>query len=62
MKADLLDKVRLKRIFEPLVAVEPNGGAFAWSGGVIFTDAMGFHVVVSHFETRLQRSKQKVWN
>ena len=53
VKVDLLDKVRLKRIFEPLEAVEPNRGSFVWSGGVIFTDAMGFHVVVSHLETRL---------
>ena len=57
MKVDLLDKVTLKRIFEPLEAAEPNGDAFARSGGVIFTNAMGFHVVVSHLETRLRRSK-----
>ena len=54
--------MRLKRIFEPLEAVEPNGGAFAWSEGVIFTNAMGFHAVVLHLETRLRKSKQKVWN
>ena len=46
VKADLLDEVRLKRIFEPLEAVEPNGGAFAWSEGGIFTDAMGVHAVI----------------
>ena len=62
MKVDLLDDVRLKCIFEPLEAAEPNGGAFTRSGGVIFTDAMGFHTIVSHLETCLQRSKQKVWN
>ena len=62
VKPDLLDEVRLKRIFEPLEAAEPNGGSFARSGGVIFTDAMGFHVVVSYLETRLRKSKQKVWN
>ena len=60
MKLDLLDEMRLKRIFEPLEAAEPNGGAFAWLGRV--TDAMGFYVVVSHLETRLRKSKQKVWN
>ena len=49
MKPDLLDEVRLKRIFKPLEAAEPNGGAFARSRGVIFTDAMGFHAVVSDF-------------
>ena len=54
--------MRLRRIFEPLEAAEPNGGSFARSGGVIFTDAMGFHAVVSHLETRLRKSKQKVWN
>ena len=53
--------MRLRRIFEPLEAAEPNGGSFARSGGVIFTDAMGFHAVVSHLETRLWKSKQKVW-
>ena len=62
VKPDLLDEVRLRRIFEPLEAAKPNGGSFARSGGVIFTDAMGFHAVVSHLETRLQKSKQKVWN
>ena len=62
MKVDLFDEVRLKCIFKPLEVAESNGGAFAWSGGVIFTDAMGFHAVVSHLETRLRRSKQKVWN
>ena len=62
MKPDLLDEVRLKCIFEPLEAAEPNGGAFARSRGVMFTDAMGFHAVVSHLETRLRKSKQKVWN
>ena len=62
MKPDLLDEIRLKRIFEPLEAIEPNGGAFARSGGVIFTNAMGFHAIVSHLEILLQRSKQKVWN
>ena len=62
VKPDLLDDVRLRRIFEPLEAAEPNGGSFARSGGVIFTDAMGFHAVVSHLETRLRKSKQKVWN
>ena len=62
MKPDLLDEVRLKRIFKPLEVVESNGGAFARSRGVIFTNAMGFHVVVSHLETQLRRSKQKVWN
>ena len=62
VKPDLLDEVRLKRIFEPLEAVEPNGGSFARSRGVIFTDAMGFHAVVSHLETRLWKSKQNVWN
>ena len=56
-KPDLLDKVRLKRIFEPLEAAESNGGAFARSGGIIFTNAMGFHAVVSHLETRLRKSK-----
>ena len=54
--------MRLRRIFEPLEAAEPNGGSFARSEGVIFTDAMGFHAVVSHLETRLRKSKQKVWN
>ena len=54
--------MRLKRIFEPLEAAEPNGGSFAKSGGVILIDAMGFHPVVSHLETRLRKSKQKVWN
>ena len=58
----MLDEVRLKCIFEPLEVAESNGGAFAWSGGVIFIDAMGFHAVVSHLEIRLRRSKQKVWN
>ena len=62
VKPDLLDEARLRRIFEPLEAAESNGGSFAKSGGVIFTDAMGFHAVVSHLETRLQKSKQKVWN
>ena len=62
VKPDLLDEVTLRRIFEPLEAIEPNGGSFARSGGVIFTDAMGFHAEVSHLETRLRRSKQKVWN
>ena len=62
VKPDLLDKVRLRRIFEPLEAAEPNGGSFAKSRGVIFPDDMGFHAVVSHLETRLQKSKQKVWN
>ena len=62
VKPDLLDEVRLKCIFEPLEAAKSNGGAFARSGGVIFTNAMGFHTVVSHLETRLRRSKQKVWN
>ena len=54
--------MRLRRIFEPLEAAESNKGSFARSGGVIFTDAMGFYAVVSHLETRLQKSKQKVWN
>ena len=54
--------MRLRRIFEPLEAAEPNGGSFARSGGVLFTDAMGFHAVVLHLETRLRKSKQKVWN
>ena len=62
VKPDVLDEVRLKRIFEPLEAAEPNGGAFAKLGGVIFTDAMGVHAVVSHLKTRLRKSKQKVWN
>ena len=62
VKPDLLDEVRLRCIFEPLEAAEPNGGSFARSGGVLFTDAMGFHAVVSHLETRLRKSKQKVWN
>ena len=62
VKLVLLDEVRLRCIFEPLEAAEPNGGSFARSGGVIFTDAMGFHAVVSHLETRLRKSKQKVWN
>ena len=62
VKPDLLDEVRLKCIFEPLEAAEPNGGSFARSGGNIFTDAMGFHAVVSHLEMRLRKSKQKVWN
>ena len=60
MKVDLLIEVRLKCIFKPLEVVEPNGGTFARSGGVIFTDALGFHIVVSHLETQLWRSKQKV--
>ena len=54
--------MRLRRIFEPLKEAEPNGGSFARSGGIIFTDAMGFHAVVLHLETWLQKSKQKVWN
>ena len=62
VKADVFDEVKLKRIFKPLESAKPNGGAFAWLGVVIFTNAMGFHVIVSHLETRLQRSKQKVWN
>ena len=62
VKLDLLDEVRLRRIFEPLKAAEPNGGSFARSGGVIFIDAMGFHAVVSHLETRMRKSKEKVWN
>ena len=62
MKPHLLDEVRLKCIFEPLEVAEPNGDAFARLGGVIFTNAMGFHAVVLHLETRLRRSKQKVWN
>ena len=62
VKPDLHDEMRLRRIFEPLEAAKPNGGSFARSGGVIFTDAMGFHAVVSHLETRLRKSKQKVWN
>ena len=62
MKADLLDDFRLKRISEPLKAAESNGGAFNRSGRVIFTYAMEFHAVVLHLETRLRRSKQKVWN
>ena len=62
VKPNLLDKVRFKRIFEPLEAAEPNGGAFARSGGVMFTNTMGFHAVVLHLETRLRKSKQKVWN
>ena len=57
VKPELLDEVRFKRIFEPLEAAEPNGGSFAMSGGVIFTDAMEFHAVVSHLETRLRKSK-----
>ena len=57
VKPDLLDKVRLKCIFKPLEAAESNGGAFSRSGGVIFTNAMGFHTVVLHLETRLRRSK-----
>ena len=57
MKADLLDEVMLKRIFRPLKAVESNGSDFAWSRGVLFIDAIGFHVVVSHLDSRLQRSK-----
>ena len=62
IKVDLLDEIKLKRIFEPLVAAEPNGDAFARLGGVLFIDATGFHAVVSHLESRLWRSKQKVWN
>ena len=62
VKLDLLDEVRLRRIFEPLEAAKPNGGSFTRSRGVIFTDAMGFHAIVSHLETRLLKSKQKVWN
>ena len=62
IKPDLLDEVRFKHIFEPLEAAKSNGGSFARSGGVIFTDAMGFHTVVSHLETQLRKSKQKVWN
>ena len=62
MKPDLLDEVRLKRIFEPLEVAEFNGGAFARSGEVMITDAMEFHAAVLHLETRLLRSKQKVWN
>ena len=61
VKPDLLDEVRLKHIFKPLEAAERNRGAFAWSG-VIFTNAMGFHTIVSHLKTRLQKFKQKVWN
>ena len=53
VKPDLLDEVRLRHIFEPLEAAEPNGGSFARSRGVIITDAMGFHAVVSQLETRL---------
>ena len=62
IKGDLLNEVRLKSIFEPLEAAETNGGAFARSRGVIFKDTMGFHAVISHLETRMRRSKQKVWN
>ena len=62
MKPDLLDEVRLKCIFEPLEEAKSNGGAFARSRGVIFIDAMGFHAIVLHLETRLRESKQKVWN
>ena len=62
VKPDLLDEVRLRRIFEPLEVAESNGGSFARSGGIISTDAMGFHTVVSHLEARLRKSKQKVWN
>ena len=62
MKPDLLDEVSLKCIFEPLKAAQPNAGVFTWSGGVLFTSIVGFHSVVSHLESRLQRSKQKVWN
>ena len=62
MKPDLLDEIRLKRIFKPLEAAKPNGGAFARSGGVIFIDAMRFHALALHLEKRLWRSKQKVWN
>ena len=62
MKPDMLDEIRLKRIFEPLEAAESNGGAFARSGGVTFTDAMEFHAAVLHLETRHRKSKQKVWN
>ena len=62
IKPDLFDEVRFRRIFEPLEAVEPNGGSFARSRGVIFTNAMGFHAVLLHLETRLRKSKQKMWN
>ena len=62
VKANLLDEFRLKCIFKPLEVAKPNGGAFAWSGGVIFTNAMEFHTIISHLETQLLRSKQKVWN
>ena len=62
MKADLLDEVKVKRIFKPLEGTEPNEGAFTWLGGVLFTDAVGFHTVLLHLESRLRRSKQKVWN
>ena len=57
VKPDLLDEVRLRRIFEPLEAAEPNRGSFSRSGGIIFTDAMGFHAVVSHLEMQLRKSK-----
>ena len=48
MKADLFDEVRITCIFKPLEAAEANGGAFARSGGVLFTDVVGFHAVVLH--------------
>ena len=62
VKAELLDEVRLKRIFVPPEAEEPNGTVFAWSGGVIFTDVVGFLAVVLHLDSQLWRSKQNVWN
>ena len=57
VKAGLLDEARLKCIFKPLEAAEPNGGAFVWLGGVLFTIIVGFHAIVSHLESRLQMSK-----
>lgn len=62
VKAEVLDESRMKRLFEPLESSERNGSLFARSGAVIFTDVAGFHALVSHMESRLRTSRQKVWN
>ena len=62
VKAEVLDESKMNRIFEPLEGSERNGSLFARSGAVLFTDAAGFHAIVSHMESRLRTSKQKVWN
>ena len=51
IKAKVLDESRMKQIFEPLEDIETNGSIFACSKAVIFTDAQGFHDIVSHLDS-----------